>query len=477
MNTRPDKQVLDALKAVVGSAGFREEAADLEPHLTEWRGLFKGQTPLMLMPASTAEVSAILKICSAHGIAIVPQGGNTGLAGGAIPGIEGDDAQILLSSSRLKQIRAIDAENYTMTVEAGCLLADIQAAAQEAGLFFPLSLAAEGSCQIGGNISTNAGGTNVLRFGNTRDLVLGLEVVLPDGAIYNDLRGLRKDNTGYDLKQLFIGAEGTLGFVAAATLKLFPAPRATATAWLAVATPAAAVALYSEARKQVGDELVAFELIPRIAIDMVLEHIPGTRDPLADAQPWYVLLELASARDQFVTDEQLTDLLGSCLEQGLVQDGVVASSEAQRNDLWRLRHCISEAQKSAGASIKHDISVPVSAMPEFLQQASKLVTACVPGIRPVPFGHLGDGNLHYNVSQPADMSAADFLALWEQLNEIVHTLAVELGGSFSAEHGIGSLKVSELERLADPVKMKLMRAVKQALDPGGIMNPGKVLRG
>jgi FAD/FMN-containing dehydrogenase len=476
LNTKPDKQVLDALKAVVGSAGFREEAADLEPYLTEWRGLFQGQTPLMLMPASSAEASAILEICSTQGIAVVPQGGNTGLAGGAIPGIAGDDGQILLSASRLKQIRAIDAENYTMTVEAGCLLADIQAAAQDAGLFFPLSLAAEGSCQIGGNISTNAGGTNVLRFGNTRDLVLGLEVVLPDGAIYDDLRGLRKDNTGYDLKQLFIGAEGTLGFIAAATLKLFPAPRATATAWLAVATPAAAVALYSEARKQVGDELVAFELMPRIAIDMVLEHIPGTRDPLADTQPWYVLLELASARDQALTDEQLTDLLGSCLGNDLVQDGVVASSEAQRNDLWRLRHCISEAQKSAGASIKHDISVPVSAIPEFLEQANKLVTAHVPGIRPVPFGHLGDGNLHYNVSQPADMSGADFLALWEQLNKIVHTLAVELGGSFSAEHGIGSLKVSELERLADPVKLSLMRAVKQALDPGGIMNPGKVLR-
>jgi len=476
LNERPDKQVLDDLKAVVGAAGFREEAADLEPHLTEWRGLFKGRTPLMLLPSSAAEVSAVMKICSAHGIAVVPQGGNTGLAGGAIPGIEGDESQILLSASRLNKVREIDAENYTMTVEAGCILAEIQTAAQDDGLFFPLSLAAEGSCQIGGNISTNAGGTNVLRFGNTRDLVLGLEVVLPDGSIYDDLRGLRKDNTGYDLKQLFIGAEGTLGFVTAATLKLFPAARATATAWLAMESPAAAVSLYSEARKRAGDELVAFELMPRIAIDMVLDHIPGTRDPLADAQPWYVLLELASARNQVLTDEQLTDLLGSCLERGLVQDGIVANSEAQRADLWRLRHGISEAQKNAGASIKHDISVPVSAMPEFLEQANQLVEARVPGIRPVPFGHLGDGNLHYNVSQPADMDATTFLMLWEELNELVHTLAVELGGSFSAEHGIGSLKVAELERLADPVKMNLMRAVKQALDPGGIMNPGKVLR-
>jgi len=476
LNSRPDKDVLDALKAVVGDAGFREEAADLEPHLTEWRGLFQGRTPLMLMPSSTAEVSAIMKICSTHGVAVVPQGGNTGLAGGAIPGIDGVDAQILLSTSRLNQVTDIDAENYTMTAGAGCLLAEIQSAAQDAGLFFPLSLAAEGSCQIGGNISTNAGGTNVLRFGNTRELVLGLEVVLPDGSIYDDLRGLRKDNTGYDLKQLFIGAEGTLGIITAATLKLFPAARATATAWLAVESPAAAVSLYREARRRVGDELVAFELMPRIAIDMVLEHIPGTREPLDAAQPWYVLLELASARNQAVTDEQLTDLLGNCLDRGLVQDGVVASSEAQRGDLWRLRHSISEAQKNAGASIKHDISVPVSGMPEFLERANELVEARVPGIRPVPFGHLGDGNLHYNVSQPDDMKAEAFLALWEPLNELVHTLAVELGGSFSAEHGIGSLKVAELERLGDPVKLRLMRSVKQALDPGGIMNPGKVLR-
>jgi FAD/FMN-containing dehydrogenase len=477
LNTVPDKQVLEALKATVGAAGFRDEAADLEPHLTEWRGLFRGQTPLMLLPASTAEVSAILRICSAHGIAVVPQGGNTGLAGGAIPGADGNAAQILLSTSRLNNVRGIDADNYTMTVEAGCILAEIQSAAREAGLFFPLSLAAEGSCQIGGNISTNAGGTNVLRFGNTRELVLGLEVVLPDGSIYDDLRGLRKDNTGYDLKQLFIGAEGTLGVITAATLKLFPAARATATAWLAVESPAAAVALYSEARKRVGDELVAFEFMPRIAIDMVLEHIHGARDPLADEQPWYVLLELASVRDQVLTDEELTGLLSDCLEQGLVHDGIVASNDTQRAELWRLRHSISEAQKHAGASIKHDISVPVSAMPDFLERADKLVKARVPGIRPVPFGHLGDGNLHYNVSQPADMTAEAFLELWEPLNEIVHSLAVELDGSFSAEHGIGFLKVAELERLADPVKLKLMRSVKQALDPNGIMNPGKVLRG
>jgi FAD/FMN-containing dehydrogenase len=346
----------------------------------------------------------------------------------------------------------------------------------EADRFFPLSLAAEGSCQIGGNISTNAGGTNVLRYGNTRDLVLGLEVVLPDGKIFSDLRALRKDNTGYDLKQLFIGAEGTLGVITAATLKLFPVPRSTATAWLAIDSPASAVSLYSSARSLLGDELIAFELMPRIAIDMVVEHIPGCRDPLADTDGWYVLLELASAREQTAVDEQVTDFLSASMEQGWVQDGVVASSDKQRHELWRVRHAISEAQKSAGASIKHDISVPVSRMPEFLLAADRLVAKRLPGIRPVSFGHLGDGNLHYNLSQPVDMAQADFLALWEPLNELVHGLATQLDGSFSAEHGIGFLKAAELERLESKVKMDLMRTIKQAIDPQGLMNPGKVLR-
>ena len=292
---------LEQLKAVVGPAGYRETAADLEPHLTEWRGLFHGHTPLLLLPTTKEQASEILRICNSAGIGVVPQGGNTGLAGGAIPGIAGDGEQVLLGSSRLNRIRELDADNYTVTVEAGCLLANVQTAAREAGLYFPLSLAAEGSCQIGGNISTNAGGTNVLRYGNARELVLGLEVVLPDGRLYDGLRGLRKDNTGYDLKQLFIGAEGTLGFITAATLKLFPAPRSFTTAWLAVHDPSAAVRLYSAARQQLGDELIAFELLPRIALEMVLTHIPGSRDPLTDASAWYVLLELAGAREQIRT--------------------------------------------------------------------------------------------------------------------------------------------------------------------------------
>lgn len=415
-----------------------------------------------------------MAICARHAVAVVPQGGNTGLAGGAIPGL-GERPEILLSSARLKRIRGVDTENFTVTVEAGVILAELQAAAASQGLYFPLSLAAEGSCRIGGNIATNAGGTNVLRYGNTRDLVLGLEVVLPSGEIWNGLSGLRKDNTGYDLRHLFIGSEGTLGFITAATLKLFPAARSRATAWLAVADPQAAVALYGQARQQLGDEMVAFELLPGIAIDMVLEHIPGTRSPLQSANPWHVLVEFTSARDQNSLEEQLLSFLGRSLEDGAVTDGAVAASDSQRDDFWRLRHSISEAQKLAGGSIKHDISVPVSRIAEFIVAADSAVADAVPGIRPVVFGHLGDGNLHYNLSQPPQMDTQAFLDRWTDINAIVHGLAVEMGGSFSAEHGIGFLKAGELARLTDPVELATMRAIKRALDPQGIMNPGKVL--
>lgn len=471
-----NEKVAEQLKAIVGQAGFIDQAADLEPFLTEWRGLYRGATSLMLQPSSVEQVSEILALCNKHGVGVVPQGGNTGLAGGAIPGLDGGDGEILLSLSRMNQVRELDRENYTVTVEAGCILADIQQLAGEYDLLFPLSLAAEGSCQIGGNISTNAGGTNVLRYGNARDLVLGLEVVLPDGRVLDELRGLRKDNTGYDLKQLFIGAEGTLGVITAATLKLFPAPVSVATAWLAVADPAAAVKLYALARKQVGDELVAFELMPQLAVEMAVEHLPGCRNPLDAAQPWHLLLELANARSQEATEHQLLEFLDRCMQASLVTDGIVASSEAQRHALWRVRHGISEAQKKAGASIKHDISVPVSKMPAFLDRACDLVEQYMPGVRPVPFGHLGDGNLHFNLSQPTGMAGDEFLQHWEALNKIVHGLAVEMGGSFSAEHGIGALKAGELERLASPVRMELMHTIKKAIDPAGIMNPGKVLR-
>jgi FAD/FMN-containing dehydrogenase len=475
-----NSEIIEEFKAIAGPSGWIDDAAELEPYLTEWRGLFRGHTPLLLLPATVSEVSAILRLCNEHGIAVVPQGGNTGLVGGALPGLTGVN-ELLLSAKRLNAVRAIDTDNYTMTVEAGCILEELHNQAAQHELCFPLSLAAEGSCQIGGNISTNAGGTNVLRYGNTRDLVLGLEVVLPDGTVYEGLRGLRKDNTGYDLKQLFIGAEGTLGFITAATLKLFPAPRSIATAWLVVSDPATAVQLYSQARGCIADELVAFELMPRIAIDMVLEHIPGCRDPIdnhrGDHADWYVLIELASAREQSLTDEQLTEFLGYCLENEIISDGIVASSSVQRNELWRIRHSISEAQKNAGGSIKHDISVPVSRIPDFLAAADIAMQALLPGVRPVPFGHLGDGNLHYNLSQPEAMNTQAFLDMWTVFNEAVHTLAVDMQGSFSAEHGIGSLKVGELERLSSEVEIRLMRAVKQAIDPQGIMNPGKVLRG
>lgn len=472
----PENELLEQLKSIVGPGGFCADREELAGYLTEWRGLYQGATPLMLSPQTAREVREILALCNNAGVAVVPQGGNTGLTGGAIPGLNGAPGEILLSTRRLRQVRELDKDNYTITVEAGCVLADIQELAANYGLLFPLSLAAEGSCQIGGNISTNAGGTNVLRYGNTRELVLGLEVVMPDGSLFDGLRGLRKDNTGYDLKQLFIGAEGTLGIVTAATLKLFPQPASTTTAWVAVQDPRAAVSVYDRARRELGDELVAFELLPQLALEMVMRHIPGCRNPLDNSQPWHVLLELGSARGQEEAEGQLVGLLESSMDSGLILDGVVASSEGQRAKLWRTRHGISEAQKQAGASIKHDISVPVSRMPDFLEQAGQRVAAVLPGVRPVPFGHLGDGNLHYNLSQPADMAGADFLLLWEQFNQVVHGLAVEMGGSFSAEHGIGALKADELERLADPVKLRLMRAVKQAFDPNGIMNPGKVLK-
>ena len=472
-------EVINALKAVVGDAGWQDDPAALEPHLTEWRGLYRGSTPLMLSPASTTEVAEVIAICAANGIAVVPQGGNTGLVGGAIPGLDPQRVEILLSSSRLRKIRSLDPDNYTVTAEAGVVLAELQDVVADGGLFFPLSLAAEGSCSIGGNISTNAGGTNVLRYGNTRDLVLGLEVVLPDGSVWNGLSGLRKDNTGYDLKHLFIGAEGTLGFVTAATLKVFPAANSRSTAWLAVSDPEAAVSLYGDARQQMGDEMVAFELLPQLALDMVVEHIAGCRNPLGESAAeglWHVLVEFTSARSQASLDEQLITFLEDALAGGLVVDGAVASSDAQRDDFWRIRHGISEAQKQAGASIKHDVSLPISRLAEFLGTADRRVASLLPGVRPVPFGHLGDGNLHYNLSQPPDMNPDDFLERWGELNEAVHELAVEMGGSFSAEHGIGYLKAAELERLTSPVELALLRSVKGALDPQGIMNPGKVLR-
>jgi len=462
------------LQAIVGPDGFLDDRSDLDGYLTEWRGMYRGVTPLVLLPSTTAQVAAILHLCTRHRIGVVPQGGNTGLVGGGIPDSRPDRPQILLSARRLNRIRALDAENFSITAEAGCLLATVQAAATGAGRLFPLSLAAEGSCQLGGNISTNAGGTAVLRFGTMRDLVLGLEVVLPDGRVLDSLRSLRKDNTGYDLKQLFIGAEGTLGVVTAATCKLFPEPRTVVTAWLAIPGVSAAISLYAAARDQLGDELTAFEFANRLTVDFVQKHISGSRSPLGADSPWYLLLEVSTSRIDAALEAQVQEFLVRVQAAGLITDGVVAASGPQRDALWRLRHSMSEAQKEEGASIKHDISVPVASMEQFLGQATLMVEKLAPGVRVVAFGHLGDGNVHFNLSQPPGTDGTEFLARRDEISHRVHGIAVSLGGSFSAEHGIGMLKVEELARWRGGVPLDLMKAVKRAIDPLGIMNPGKL---
>lgn len=463
---------LDAIRAAVGPGGFSDTPADIAPFLREHRGLYQGETALFVQPASTEAVAKVVSICAQAKIAIVPQGGNTGLVGGQIP-FPGDHA-ILLNLSRMNKVRALDPDNDTITVEAGCTLAALQQAAEAADRLFPLSLASEGSCQIGGNISTNAGGNAVLRYGNMRDLVLGIEAVLPDGRIWNGLRGLRKDNTGYDLKQLFIGGEGTLGIVTAAVCKLFPRPRTVATALVAVPDVAAAVSLFGRLKQTSGDRLTAFELIPRIGIDFVTRHIPGARDPLTKAVDWYVLAELSSAGEEDLR-HRLEAALAAALEEGLASDAAIAESGAQASALWALRENLSDVQKLEGGSIKHDISVPISAIPAFITEASKAVTAALPGIRPVPFGHIGDGNVHFNLSQPPAMDRDAFLDRWAEFNRIVHDIAAGLGGSISAEHGLGFMKRDEITHYKSAVEIDMMRAVKRALDPQNIMNPGKLV--
>lgn len=464
---------VDTLRDIVGAAHCLTADADMAPFLTDWRGRYTGRARAVVMPADTAEVAAVMRACAAAACPVVPQGGNTGLCGGATP--LDDGAAIVINLSRLRRIRHVDAANNAITVEAGVPLALVQAAAEEADRLFPLSLASEGSCEVGGVISTNAGGVQVLRYGNTRELVLGLEVVLPSGEIWHGLRALRKDNTGYDLKQLFIGAEGTLGIVTAATLKLFARPRCAVTAWLAVLDPAAAVGLLARLRGAAGDRVTAFELISRPSLELVLQHIPGARDPLDRACPWYVLTELTDTQ----AGSNLATLLDAELEQaiadGAVLDGTVAATGAQAAALWSLRENISEAQKREGVSIKHDISVPVSAIPEFLDRASLALQACHPGIRIVAFGHLGDGNLHYNLSRPSRDENATFIARTEEVGRIVHDLVHALNGSISAEHGIGQLKRELMPRYKASLELELMRGIKALFDPQKLMNPGKVL--
>ncbi|ACR01715.1 FAD-binding oxidoreductase [Thauera aminoaromatica] len=461
------------LRAIVGAANVLDGETDMAPFLSDWRGRYHGRARAVVRPRDTAEVAAVVAACAQAGVAMVPQGGNTGLCGGATPLADG--AAVVISLARLDRVRALDPDNDTLTVEAGCTLAAVQEAAQAAGRLFPLSLASEGSCLIGGNLSTNAGGVQVLRYGNTRDLVLGLEAVLPDGRVWDGLRALRKDNTGYDLKQLFIGAEGTLGIVTAAVLKLFPAIRTRATAWVAVADPRAAVRLLGLLRAACGDRVSAFEIVGRTALGLVLRHIPGARDPLAGAPAWTVLVELSDPAVDAPLEAQLEAVLGEAVAQGLASDAVVAASVAQARALWALREDISEAQRIEGVSIKHDVSVPVSRIPEFLERAGAALAARWPDIRVVAFGHIGDGNLHYNLSKAVADDNATFIARTAEVNGIVHDLVCELGGSISAEHGLGQLKREEVLRYKPALEMELMRRVKQAFDPAGLMNPGKVL--
>jgi len=462
-------ELIAKFRAIVGDKYAVTDTADIAPYLTEERDLFHGKSPLVLRPGSTAEVSEICKLASAHRIALVPQGGNTGLVGGQTP----HNGEVVVSMRRLDKIRDVDASSNTMTCEAGVVLQVAQQRARDVDRLFPLSLAAEGSCTIGGNLSTNAGGTAALAYGVAREMALGLEVVLADGRILNLLSKLKKDNTGYDLRNLFIGAEGTLGIITAATLKLFPKPRAIETAYVGLKSPAQALKLLSISQNEAAGSLTSFELLADIAVDFSIRHGIDIRDPLQSKHPWYVLMELSSSRDD--ARAALESILAQGMEQGIVDDAVIAANLSQRAAFWKLRDEMSGAQKPEGGSIKHDISVPVAAVPAFIEEANAAVVKLIPGSRPVPFGHLGDGNIHYNVSQPIGGKPEDFLARWHEVNEVVFAIVLQMGGSISAEHGIGVLKRDELPDVKDKVAVELMRSIKAMLDPLGIMNPGKVL--
>jgi FAD/FMN-containing dehydrogenase len=463
-----------ALLEILGADSILTDAADAAPYLTDHRKLYHGRALAVILPRTTQQISRVLGFCNEHRIGVVPHGGNTGYCGGATPDESGD--QIVLSLRRLNHIRSVDPSNYSLVAEAGCILADVQRAADTAERFFPLSLGSEGTCQIGGNLSTNAGGLSVLRYGMMRDLVLGLEVVLADGRVLSSLSALRKDNTGYDIKSIFLGAEGTLGIITAASVKLFPKIRSSATAFVAVPTVRAAVDLLARLREASGDRVSSFELIPRIGVDLTTQHIPGVSDPLQQRYSWYVLTELTSARASDPLDTVMEEALAAALEAGLVLDAALSRSERERLALWKLRETIPEAQRIDGASLKHDISVTITALPDFLEKASRWVENNVPDGKLVVYGHVGDGNLHFNLNQAPGSDSNNFLAREPAIKRAIHDLVREFGGSFSAEHGIGRLKVEELEHYASAVEIDLMRAVKQALDPNGVLNPGKVLR-
>jgi FAD/FMN-containing dehydrogenase len=463
--------MIERLTGIVGAHHVLTSAADVAPYVVDARGRYHGAARAVVQPANTPEVAAVVRACAEAGVAIVPQGGNTGMCGGATPDAGGNE--VVLSLARMRAIRAVDRANATITAEAGAVLADVQRVAQAEGLLFPLSLASEGSCTIGGNLSTNAGGTAVLRYGNARELVLGVEAVLADGSVWNGLRGLRKDNTGYDLKQLFIGSEGTLGIVTAAVLKLFASPRSRVTALVAMADIGRTVELLRTVQQALGDRLTGFELISGFALHLSQKHHAGSPDPLP-GHPWYALLQVDDSADVALAGTVET-AHASAAERNIVTDATIAQSQEQAARLWALRENISEAQRREGQNIKHDISLPISAIAQFAGATQTAIASAFPGARVVVFGHLGDGNLHYNVAAPEGCDAPEFLANTPQVNRIVHDRVVAAGGSISAEHGIGQLKRDELAHYKSPIELALMRRIKAALDPQGLLNPGKVL--
>ncbi len=468
----PDAGLLDRLRHRLGPGGFIDDPDAMAPFLAEWRGRFRGRSAMVLRPDSTCAVADVVALCRDAQVPLVPQGGNTSLVGGSIPFETG--TELVLSLARMNRIREVDADNDSLTVDAGCILKSVQDAAEAVDRRFPLSFGAEGSAMVGGFLSSNAGGILTLRYGNARDLVLGLEVVLPDGRVWDGLRRLRKDNTGYDLKHLFIGAEGTLGVITGAVLKLVPRPRAVETAFLAVPNPAAAVAVLGRLRAACGDAVTAAELMARRCLDFALRHVAGSIDPLAEPHGWYLLVEVSGGSGETVR-ESLEQALADSLDAGVVSDAVVATNAGQAQSFWFLREAIVEAQKYEGKAIKNDVAVPVAKVPEFLDRATAVVTARIPGVRCVPFGHIGDGNIHFNLNQPEGADGDAFQAQWDTIQELVNDIVLAMNGSISAEHGIGRFKTHELQRIKNPVELDLMRRIKQAFDPDTLMNPGKLL--
>jgi FAD/FMN-containing dehydrogenase len=470
--------ILDALRAIVGDKGLIVDEHGKQPFVTDWRGLLVGQAAVVVRPATTEEASKVVRLCHDNGIAVVPQGGNTGLMGGATPWPQ--HTGILMSLGRMNHVLDVDPVGYSMTVEAGCVLQTLQETAAKHDRLFPLSLGAQGSCMIGGNLSTNAGGVQVLRYGNARNLVLGLEVVLPNGEVWDGLRALKKDNTGYDLKHLFMGAEGTLGIITKAVLKLWPAPKDVCTAWLAIRDPRAAIEILSEAHAASEDNVGSCELMSRMAVDVVLAHIPGTQDPLKDETPWFLLLEWASSRPR--TDgaaglsEKMEEFLAGQMEAGRVRNAVIAQTEAQSQNMWRIREGVAEASRAEGGGPSYDISVAVSKIPEFIDAGTRAVLDILPTIRPYPLGHIGDGNIHFSFLLPKGMDRDTFNQYAPAITRAVNDLITSMAGSISAEHGIGMDKLDELPRYRSGIELDTMRTIKRALDPKNIMNPGKVLR-